>query len=47
MISIHEIKSILSAFDDNFLRLLIFDFPKNSCVKSEPVSTYLLPQLTV
>ena len=33
-----DIKSILSGFDNNFLKLLIFDLPKNGLVKSEPVN---------
>ena len=33
-----DIKSILSGFGNNFLKLLIFDLPKNGLVKSEPVN---------
>ena len=33
-----DIKSILSGFDNNFLKLLIFDLPKNGLVKAEPVN---------
>ena len=31
-----DIKSILAGFDNNFLKLLIFDLPKSGFVKSEP-----------
>ena len=35
-----DIKSIRSGFDNNFLKLLIFDLPKNGFVKSEPVNEW-------
>ena len=35
-----DIKPILSGLDNNFLKLLIFDLPKNGFLKSEPVNQW-------
>ena len=35
-----DIKSILSGFENNFLKLLIFDIPMNIFVESEPANEW-------